>query len=375
MKSGGSHEGHRKLYNKQMDVNPNVLIPYAVSQDGVLVSAREAEKGRPHRCPGCDAVVYRRSGGKTPHFFHMTRANCPAESTEHSAAKYLIAKCLECGIEYKNMMPKIVVKCDTCDTEKLDDLDVAYTRTSVEQTLPNGLRVDVALMSQELPVAAVEILHKHTVDWSKADKMPFRWIELKAEDVLANPYRWRPAQDFWNDKYMICPWRCDVCVRRVAQYQRFVNYLAGELKMNVISYGSVVTTVPYVCWHCPNYVLAYAWTRGYSYDEAYEMKNLDSNCSEEDPRPNTLVKWAGKDVNICTVCKNILWQFSDGPLEEAESLLIGSMGDTESDQIDSYMAYIMEKRDGWKFDLVDDFVNKRIGSLHEDKSNQNIASK
>lgn len=85
-------------------------------------------------------------------------------------------------------------------------------KIAVEFTLVDRLRPDVLILENEEPRLAFEILVHHRVDSSKADRLRVQnlhWVELQAEDVLADPFHLCPV----SSSRKFCP-PCSAAVAR-----------------------------------------------------------------------------------------------------------------------------------------------------------------
>jgi hypothetical protein len=86
---------------------------------------------------------------------------------------------------------------------------------------------DVVGYRKEKEIAlAFEVRHKHAVEEAKAKSLEPYWVELKAEDVLLNPYAWRPV----NSKLKAL--RCEDCRKPGAKPIVQISYSSPVKKFN-----------------------------------------------------------------------------------------------------------------------------------------------
>lgn len=324
-------------------------VPFVLGSDGRIYDVNAAPSGMTFKCPACTSAVFRRTArGRRPHFFHAAAPHCSEESIVHEAAKYAVAQTLQNALKGK-ARPTICRPCDTCFDVVEEPLGIHYTNVLVEEHIANGRCPDILLLTQNLPVACVEICHTHAVDDDKAADLHLPWIELKALDVLSRPMQWFPSQCYLSQNDWFAEVRCEVCQRRCSNARIVIDKLSVICKQKIFNRPFCVATAPYRCPRCEKGILVYGWSREYSFDDAYMFFNTDSGADWPET-PETLVRGSNCESqlqNSCPRCKeiisdDILWASLDGPFHGLEYLLRGDVGDDFNDYILSRIALNME---------------------------------
>jgi len=175
-------------------------VPAAFNEDGRITRPENAVKGTDYRCPACRTIVTFRCGKiRRPHFGHRPNTGCSNESQKHSAAKAWIAQVINDYLSGKGKAIVIHRKCPNCGKRTQEPLPAVVCRAGTkERKTPDGCVVDVPLYDErdEL-VLCVEVLYTHEVSREKADRLTIGFIEVRADDILEDPYNWRPRQDTW----------------------------------------------------------------------------------------------------------------------------------------------------------------------------------
>jgi len=157
-------------------------------RNGIIISAKDAEKGIDHRCPECNADLRVRSTENvTAHFYHYKKEKCTAskESILHSNSKFLLysrlneylsngkdlkcfLKCVSDEIEYNNIkygisgsngryiLNTIIPKNLKKEVLLLDDVDCLKLETKAGNFIP-----DISLIKNNNLVKSIEIVHTH----------------------------------------------------------------------------------------------------------------------------------------------------------------------------------------------------------------------
>ena len=86
--------------------------------------------------------------------------------------------------------------------------------------MPDGFIIDVALMVENEPAAAIEIRVSHAVDENKARLLPIPFIELDGQAVIDNPTIFQPVRDCFME------FTCKRCKQSMKQYDVKVNEIA-----------------------------------------------------------------------------------------------------------------------------------------------------
>lgn len=296
----------------------DLLVPYAHDKNKILVSPQEAEKDNEYFCPSCgDILIFRNGNIKVKHFAHKASTSCSGETIIHKTAKLLIAKAVK---EWKSGISQCITivrkcKCDNIIEQKLPDkVDDAV----LEKVLENGLIVDVGLISDNKPVAAVEIKATHAVEEEKASKLAIPFIELDANDVILNNTRWNPIQDHFNK------WTCKECekIEREAQeykknlkkdidyaelqQEKFISKVAHEEGIKLI-HGYVFLPRVVRCKKCSNFIIKFSWIED-GKDVSWNENISNKWYIPESIRHIYFSKWKKRlFVNICLYCGKVNW--------------------------------------------------------------------
>jgi hypothetical protein len=195
------------------------VVPAALDGAGLLVRPAEAAPGA-YTCPGCSERVVLRAGAiKVRHFAHGP-GSCSTETALHAAAKRLLVQVVERGETVR--VRRGCRGCGETWDEPAPEADAAVP----ERRLPEGLRPDVLLLASGTPVLALEVRVRHAVDAEKAARLSLPFLELDAEDVLADPRTWLPIGE--GTPRELCP----SCVERRERDARELARLAAELRID-----------------------------------------------------------------------------------------------------------------------------------------------
>jgi hypothetical protein len=173
-------------------------VPWALDANGKLVRPAEVTSGVGLRCPNpaCASRLSLRKGQtRVRHFAHIDDERCSYESVQHWAAKHLLAQVVRAALSGHGTYPVVHRRCPKCAREIQQPLPDIVRDAQVEAVLA-GLRPDVQLLDGAgTAVWAVEVLHTHAVTPEKAERLKIGWLELAADEVLLNPFSWRPRND------------------------------------------------------------------------------------------------------------------------------------------------------------------------------------
>ncbi len=122
------------------------------------------------------------------------------ETLNHQRAKALI----QIAVETDPATVRLIRHCPRCRDTGDQPLLAAINRAALEYRLPTGDRADVALLGRDDDVRViVEVRETHAVPAAKARRLKVPWLEVSAEDVLTNPYRWTVIRE-----HGLPGWRC-----------------------------------------------------------------------------------------------------------------------------------------------------------------------
>lgn len=289
-----------------MSKSVKLRVPLAFDEEKKLYDPEAAEKGKRYFCPACqDTVILRKGKIKTPHFAHKVSETCNQETIIHKTAKQLIVDVISDWKSGKTDAPVLKRTCELCRQSKDQPLPDKVECAMLEYRMPDGFIVDVVLMVENKPAAAMEIRVSHAVDENKAKSLSIPFIELDGQKVIENPTIFQPIRDRFQ------PLTCTTCKQAKEQYLVKVNEVAEqtgvELPDRYYRYGL------YECRRCKHEIIVFAWP-----------KISKGAAPNEKPIPRMIQRhyfnFAGRNywVNICPYCESfwghwILFSESDGP--------------------------------------------------------------
>lgn len=287
---------------------PELLVPFAIDDEGRLYSPEGAEKGRNYLCPACQKpVIFKQGEIRVAHFAHNVSDTCSQETIVHKTAKLLVQKAVNEWKAGKSNPPIFQRVCQICGISVSQPLPYKVDSAILEHRLADGSVVDVALMVEQTVQAAVEIKVSHAVDELKANSLPVPFIELDGYEVIENPNVLKPITD------NLRPLTCDKCKSTYLKFQTKARQIAQasniELPAAYYRYGLCK------CWKCKREILVFAWPKDGMYDDS---------APKVKPWPRTvqyrLSKTIGSKywVNTCPYCQSIQGDFflycePDGP--------------------------------------------------------------
>lgn len=289
---------------------PAFKVPVALDGDGRLIGRDDAVKGASYRCPACRTrLVFKAGQVRARHFAHAPTYACYPETVVHETAKQLIAQVVIDWATRGGPRPTVEKRCKMCFRsfdENLGRIDGA----AVEHRLADGLVADVALMRESRAVAVVEVLVSHAVDVDKARRLTMPWLEVRGEDVVADPLRWKPVAS-GNVRPLICE-RCTARDRSAAELCRALGMTYDDNRYLAETYS---------CYRCHKKTPVFAWRREQLWETRIPPKPMPRTV--EWRRSATLGRhyWA----NTCAHCKallgdNFLFRDADSPFVGREEL-------------------------------------------------------
>ncbi len=167
-------------------------IPVAFDPENRVHRPEVAEKGLLYKCPSClIKVILRRGEIRAPHFAHSGDTPCNPDTIRHKAAIRIIQASVEDWKAGKGKRPVIVQHhplCQKISSAELEEgVDQAKPRTAIE----SGRVLDVALFAGERLALGVEVFIPARLEANLKREVRSPWVELDAEDVIANPDRWK----------------------------------------------------------------------------------------------------------------------------------------------------------------------------------------
>ena len=291
-----------------MSKRVKLRVPFAFGDEKRLYDPETAEKGKHYFCPACqDAVILRKGEIKKAHFAHKVSETCNQETILHKTAKQLIVDAISDWKSDKTDAPVLKRTCEICRQSKDQPLPDKVESAMLEYRMSEGFVVDVALMVENEPAAAVEIRVSHAVDENKAKSLSIPFIELEGQKVVENPTIFEPIFD------RFLSFTCGACKQAKARFEIKVKEIAKqtgiELPTHYYRYGFCK------CWKCKREIIVFAWPK---------TSEWDISAPKVEPIPRTIQyrysnTVGGKYwVNTCPRCKSIqgdwhLFSQPDGP--------------------------------------------------------------
>lgn len=272
-----------------------IKIAYAFDDEDNLIGIAEAERGQKVFCPLCkNPVIVRKGNIRIHHFAHKVSDICTQETITHKVAKLLIQKTIEDWKKGRTQAPVFLRSCQYCYSREAQPIPKKVERADLEVRLADGFIVDVALMAENVPIAAIEIRVTHAVSEEKEEGLSIPYIEVDGFEVIENPRNLIPETDTFN------PFTCKECKQRLNKFIQKAKRIAEATKIQLPdSYYRYGITK---CWSCKKKILVFAWPG---------QAELGSAKPVEKPKPHTIQyrksKLADKEywVNSCPYCSMI----------------------------------------------------------------------
>lgn len=290
----------------------DLLIPCGETNSGRFVRAADAIANEQYRCPSCAKPLVLRAGQRRQkHFSHPSEGACSYESVMHKTAKHLLAQVIKDNTADIGDKIEIQTCCDECKKQYWRTLPArTFTGAAVEVTI-ESFRCDVAAYRGDEIALVLEVLFSSPISDKKSKNLDGYWVELIAEDVVNNPYQWKPVRSHLKET---------VCLGCSAKFQRIRNVaekwgIAGSL----YSVRHAPDKATYIaglekCFKCKEEIPVFWWL-GVPF------------CQEEPPKPRPATiqrrrskQWGGSYwANTCPNCKSIqgdnyLFLFEKAPL-------------------------------------------------------------
>lgn len=269
-------------------------VPVAYDEGRNIIGPDIAEKGKRYFCPACgDSLIFKHGQIMTAHFAHRPSTICSQETITHKAAKLLIQKSIMDWKAGLSSAPQIQRQCHLCRKFFWQCVPDKVTGAELEVRLPDNHVVDIALLSNNAPIAAIEIFVTHLVDRDKATKLSIPYIELAGKDVLDNPLEWNPMSDKLNE------FTCKECKNAITRFNATVRKISNDTHIGIPK--SYYRYAPYKCWKCKKDIIVFWWPVEYRDDVP-----IEELCRpKETPIPKTIQYRFTKSSKIkkwCNVC-------------------------------------------------------------------------
>ena len=280
-------------------MDAELLVPYGVNPIGLLVHAADADRSAEYHCPECASLLVLKAGDVVVHHFaHKADTACTGETISHATAKRLLAQIIR---EQSTLeQPKTIsleCRCDRCASSFLVRLPRGgFSGAALEHRVGDFV-CDVVALGNNGAALALEVLYTHAVPGTKSQALPVPWIELAAEAVLANPYRWTPINS--RLKPVVCR-ACKTFLRRLKtlaeRWEIPLDPSAGYRDPGRTTYLAAIQH----CWKCDEEIVVFWWP-GVPFCEAEPPK----------PRPRTIQNRYSKTfggkywANTCPSCNMV----------------------------------------------------------------------
>lgn len=202
-----------------MSTTKALRVPVALDEEGHVVQALTAIKGKHYLCPECKSEVRLRRGQKyQPHFYHLNLTSCTGESATHEAAKHLLAQQISKELaDYQEVRWQVMCRglsqdggCKNHATLLRTYPIAAWEEVRLEVTY-GTYRFDVAVIQADRVRFGFEVFYRHEVPEEKAEHLDVPWLELYAEDILE--FRSRVPHRNGISDYL-----CQDCRQRLERY-------------------------------------------------------------------------------------------------------------------------------------------------------------
>lgn len=277
-------------------MDAELLVPYGVNPDGLLVRAADSDRRTEYRCPECQSHLVLKAGEIVVHHFaHKADTACTGETIAHETAKRLLAQVIHEQTAITN--PRTIsleCTCDRCASAFPVRLPQdSFTGVAVEHRVDDFV-CDVVGLRNNGVALALEVLATHAVPEAKARTLSVPWIEITAEAVLADPYQWTPINS--RLKPVVCPSCKGFLGKLKVLAERWdipLDPLAGYRDPARATYLAAIER----CWKCDEEILLFWWA-GVPFCELEPPK----------PRPRTIQyrysnTFGGKYwANTCPAC-------------------------------------------------------------------------
>lgn len=287
-------------------------IQFGLDADGNIIAAENAVKGKAYFCPACSERVVIKAGKiRAKHFSHPSASNCNHETVLHQTAKHLIIAAIENNAKNSRVI-NLHDKCAECyDNHVIELIPTTFSHAGMEIRIDNYI-CDIVGYKRPEGRLAIEIFATNKLEDIKAKNLGVYWIELKAEDVIENPYSWKPIQKNLKSTY------CTKCKIHFSNVIKIAD--KWGIDRSLYSPAKKLKKAKYiadteVCFNCKNEIPVFWWA-GVPF------------CTFEPPlpRPKTIKfkysrRYGGSYwANTCANCgaiqgDNFLFLFDEAPFK------------------------------------------------------------
>jgi hypothetical protein len=213
----------------------HLQVPYALNARHEIHSPVTASRGETFFCPGCgQPVVLRQGAVKLPHFAHRATTACQPNHNLAQTAKRLLQQAIRAWKAGQGDQPNLQRQCQVCLTPIAQPLPDKVEAARLDERLPDGTPVDLALWGHDQPQAAIKVeVNKLPQRAVPLPACPLPLIVLAALAVIDRPTSWTPLADGFR------PLTCRSC--RAVQGDFFLH---GEIGSPFAIMGLCATDTP-----------------------------------------------------------------------------------------------------------------------------------
>lgn len=161
-------------------------VPYALDLDGKVVPPHEAASGKYYRCPSCKReVVLRHSKKRRTHFAHLHKRRCKLDESSIVLAKHVLQLVFDQWLKGKGDPIEVLTFCEMRYEIPRGEINEVKVDHKVRGHKKRNLWAHISLFDRySLPVMNIKIVEDSP---SRHIRHP-SWLEVSAEEILANPY-------------------------------------------------------------------------------------------------------------------------------------------------------------------------------------------
>lgn len=278
-----------------MGTKCELQVPYGRAQTGAMVQVAAADRSCSYSCPGCGAKLVLRNGDiRQKHFSHPSHPSCTQETILHQTAKALLAEVIQANALGLEAAIELGCQCRWCDRQYFAVLKAGtFSKATVEKAVGPYIG-DVVAASAGKDALVLEVVVTHHIEPEKAVNLALPWIEVMADDILADPRRWNPIQA------KLQPTTCSEC----KEYSRKVQEVCEKWGIETSLYSPLYQhdQKPYVaaverCFKCDEETPVFWWP-GVPFCQS----------APPQPRPRTIARKYSKQyggaywANTCAKC-------------------------------------------------------------------------
>jgi hypothetical protein len=188
MKKDEKKMGIRSKYRQKYGA-----VPYALDLDGNPVGPREAQAGRFYRCPCCRKEVSLRQPKKRRHHFaHLYKGRCKLDSPV-MLAKHVLYFTIYQWLRGKGDPVEVMTFCEQRYEMLRLEIESLRMDHKIKRNNKRRLHTHLSILDRyKIPLLNIKI---HADSPTRFIKHP-GWLDVSAEEVLANPYLLSPLNPY-----------------------------------------------------------------------------------------------------------------------------------------------------------------------------------